>query len=464
MFRLFNRYWSRPAVLSLFVEAALLIFSLWLAYHLRFPERNAFSTDDWATLVRSGVFVAVVLVTAYLNGLYDFHEVVSIQRLAILLLRSLTFSVLALGVIYYVSPFLFVGRGLLAIAFTSATISMAAWRLLLFWLVRRLFQERILIVGADRSSRELAAEILSRGHLGYRVVGFLTDEAELQGKSLVNPKVIGTTSEVCEIALALDVSRVVVSQRERRGRLDLDALLQCKTKGIPVEQGGVYFERLTGKVDLESLRLRSWLIFSEGFVVSPPALLIKRAMDVFVSLMAVVITAPLCLLTAVAVWLDSGLPVLFSQERVGREGRVFTLWKFRSMRVDAEEKGKAEWATKSDPRVTRVGRFIRKTRLDEVPQLWNIFVGDMSLVGPRPERQIFVDRLKELRPIYKQRLVVRPGLTGWAQIKAPYAASFEQSIVKLQYDLYYIRNLSIFLDLSILASTLRAVLLGRGAQ
>jgi exopolysaccharide biosynthesis polyprenyl glycosylphosphotransferase len=213
---------------------------------------------------------------------------------------------------------------------------------------------------------------------------------------------------------------------------------------------------------IEGLR-KSWLIFSDGFVVSRGTLFAKRLLDVLVAAAGLIVALPVMLLVALAVRLDSPGPVFFRQERVGRGGRPFTLWKFRSMCTDAEAGG-ARWAVAGDPRITRVGRFIRTTRLDELPQLWNVLVGDMSLVGPRPERRMFVDQLKEQCPWYEQRLVIRPGLTGWAQVKAPYASTFEESIEKLKLDLYYVKNLSLFLDISILLSTARIVLLGRGAR
>src|SRR5436305_9009524 len=209
--------------------------------------------------------------------------------------------------------------------------------------------------------------------------------------------------------------------------------------------------------------LKSWLIFTDGFVVSPGVLFGKRLLDLTAAGLGLLLAAPIMALVALAVRLDSPGPIFFRQERVGRGGRPFVLWKFRSMGQDAEAAG-ARWAVTDDPRVTRVGRFIRKTRLDELPQLWNVLVGDMSLVGPRPERDHFVQQLMAKNAFYEQRLVVRPGLTGWAQVKAPYASSFEESIEKLKYDLYYIKNISLFLDVSILLSTARIVLLGRGAR
>jgi exopolysaccharide biosynthesis polyprenyl glycosylphosphotransferase len=215
---------------------------------------------------------------------------------------------------------------------------------------------------------------------------------------------------------------------------------------------------------LESLNLRSQLVFSKGFMVSRGSVALKRLTDVVISCAGLLLTAPILLAVGLAIRLESPGPVFFRQRRVGRFGREFTILKFRSMRVDAEADGAPRWAQPNDPRVTRLGRFIRKTRLDELPQLWSVLKGDMSLVGPRPERKPFVDELSRHNALYSQRLVVRPGVTGWSQIQAPYASSLEESLEKLKYDLYYIKNLSFALDLTILASTARTVLLGRGAR
>jgi sugar transferase (PEP-CTERM system associated) len=356
-----------------------------------------------------------------------------------------------------------VGRGVFALALVFGSAFVLAWRVLLGWILRSEgFAERVLIVGSDEKAIDIARETLSRKHLGYRVVGFLDDDPLLQGVSLINPRVIGTTAQACELALQHGATRVVVAALDYRGRLSMDALLKCKTNGIRVQEGSSYYEQITGKIMVEGLR-KSWLIFSDGFVVSRGTLFAKRLLDILAAGVGLVLALPFMILVALAVRLDSPGPVFFRQDRVGRGGREFTLWKFRSMRTDAEAGG-ARWAVQGDPRVTRVGRFIRKTRLDELPQLWNVLTGDMSLVGPRPERRMFVQQLKEVCPWYEQRLVVRPGLTGWAQIKAPYASSFEESIEKLKFDLYYIKNLSLFLDISILLSTARIVLLGRGAR
>ena len=471
MFRLFNRYWAVPAAISLAVESGLLVLAVWLAYYLRFSVYYGRLDDITPAYfyshfpLRAGIFALVVVLSLYFSGLYDFGERLSTRQLGIRLGRALTFAAGALLVVYYVTyPILTTGRGAFAAAMVLSAGFLITWRLLLSWFLRkRMMSDSILIVGTDEFAEELAHEIIDRDHLGYRIAGFLDDDPALQGQRLINPRVIGTTAQAWELARANQVSRVIVAQKDKRGKLDMDNLFKCKTSGIPVEDGSAFYEQLTGKINLEGLR-KSWLIFSQGFVVSPSALLLKRVLDVVAAAVLLALTAPLMLLAALALRLDSPGPVFYRQVRVGLRGKLFTLWKFRSMQTDAETSGDPRWTDQGDTRVTRVGRILRKSRIDELPQLWNVFVGDMSLVGPRPERAAFIQRLLELNPIYEQRLVVRPGLTGWAQIMAPYASSFEESLEKLKYDLYYIKNLSFFLDLSILASTARIVLLGRGSR
>jgi sugar transferase (PEP-CTERM system associated) len=249
---------------------------------------------------------------------------------------------------------------------------------------------------------------------------------------------------------------------DRRGRLPMRALLRTKLRGIRVEDVNTVYERLTGKLLVEDLR-PSWLIFSDDYSASRWTRRSKRAFDVVLALVGLVVSMPFMVLTAIAVWLESGSPVLYRQDRVGENGRVFTLNKFRSMRKDAEQ-GTPIWASAEDDRVTLVGRVIRQTRLDELPQFWNVLRGDMSFVGPRPERPFFVNQLAEQIQFYEQRHAVKPGLTGWAQVKYRYGASFEDSLEKLRYDLYYVKHLSIPFDLTILFDTVKVVLFAKGAR
>lgn len=464
VYRLFSRYWTVPATLCVVVDLLVSVACFHLAYAIRFWNEPAFFTSShW---LRSFVFCSVISASLYLGGLYDLRERKSARRWAVELARGLAAASLVLLAVYYGTyDLLTPGRGVFVIALGLAAVVLAAWRLLIFQpALRRLFREKLLIVGDDQLSRDLARAILTQKHLGYEVVGFITDDPSLQGVSLVNPRVIGTCADLQELAVRHGVHRVIVGQVERRGKLDLDSLLKCKTSGIPVGEGADFYERITGRIFLQSRRVKSDLVFSDGFVVKPMILRLKRLLDLVVALIGLAVALPIGCAAAAAIRLDSRGPVFFHQERVGRHGRTYRLWKFRSMRSDAEADGTARWATENDPRVTRVGRLLRKTRIDELPQLWNVLRGDMSLVGPRPERPEFVAKLTAMEPMYSQRLVLRPGITGWAQIRAPYAASVEESLEKLEYDLYYIRALSIFLDLSILASTARTVLVGRGAR
>lgn len=463
--KLFNRYWSSSAILCLAGDAALLLVAVSIAFKLRFSRESDPPFYDTHFLFRAGVFAAVILIAMYFNGRYDFHRHTTQRATFIGILQSFAVSVPILLAIYYLTySQLTLGRGVLGISILLSVLFLIAWRLILHKAVgRELFSERVLIVGSDETSLKVAREILSLRHLGYSVVGFLDDDPDLQGKSLANPRVIGTTSQVNELARRHKVNSVVVAQTDYRGRLDMDKLLECKTSGVAVYRGAAYYEQLTGKIMLEGLR-KSWLIFSPGFQVSQWIRIQKRLLDIVAALLIFVVTLPVILLAAMAIRLESPGNILFRQVRVGRSGRIFTLWKFRSMVMGAEDSEKPLWASENDSRVTRVGRLLRKTRIDELPQLWNILVGDMSLVGPRPERPEFVQELRKLSPLYKERLVVTPGLTGWAQINAPYAASLEDSLEKLSYDLYYIKNQSIFLDISIILSTLRTVLLARGGR
>jgi len=254
---------------------------------------------------------------------------------------------------------------------------------------------------------------------------------------------------------------LVVALEDRRKTLPTDELLTCRLAGISVREREALYEHITGKIAVEALR-PSYLIFNEGFARHPWTELGKRVLDVGFALAMILLTWPLMLATAIAVRFDSPGPILFAQERVGRDNVPFTLFKFRSMRADAEKLSGPVWATQDDPRITRAGRFIRKTRLDELPQLFNVLAGHMSLVGPRPERAHFVQDLSERIPYFRQRHIVKPGLTGWAQINYRYGSTFEDAVQKLQYDLFYIKNQSLLFDLSILFNTVKIVILRKG--
>jgi sugar transferase (PEP-CTERM system associated) len=323
--------------------------------------------------------------------------------------------------------------------------------------------ERVLILGTSSQAVDLAREALERPEHGYKIVGFVGDDPKLVGQSLINPKVLGLTSDLEEIVSRHHVTRVVLAINERRGRMPLDALIEMRLRdGLNVQESASFYEQLTGKISLTTFR-PSGLIFSGPLQKLPLYRQVRRLLDVVLSAVGLLLALPLMALTALAIKLDSPGPILYRQERMGQRNTRFTIMKFRSMRVDAEPGG-AVWAEENDPRVTRVGRVIRKLRIDELPQFVNIIRGEMNFIGPRPERPEFVAQLEREIPYYSQRHLVKPGLTGWAQIRYPYSASVEDAIQKLQYDLYYIKNQSMLLDAIILFETARIVLFGRGAR
>jgi sugar transferase (PEP-CTERM system associated) len=296
------------------------------------------------------------------------------------------------------------------------------------------------------------------------IVGFIDPDPARVGAAVINPGVIGTIDDIPRLVSTLHVDRVVVSLADARGRLPMDRLLDIRLQGrVTFDHLASVYEEYTGKIAVENLR-PSWLIFSEGFRKTRPLLAAKRTLDLTAALAGLIVGAPLMLLVAGLVKLSSSGPVFYHQERVGLAGRVFTVHKFRTMQQDAEARTGPMWSQKNDARITSVGRFLRRTRLDELPQLWNVLRGEMSLVGPRPERPKFVEQLTAEIPFYGQRHVVKPGLTGWAQVRYTYGASVEDAIEKLQYDLYYIKNLSIALDLVIIIDTIKTVVLRRGAR
>jgi sugar transferase (PEP-CTERM system associated) len=278
-----------------------------------------------------------------------------------------------------------------------------------------------------------------------------------------NPGVIGAIEDIPAIVRARGVDQVVVSLADARGKLPMDKLLDLKLQGVRFEHLATVYEKYTGKIAVDNLR-PSWLIFSEGFRKSPLHDLLKRALDLSVSLSGLLILSPVMALVALAIRVSSRGPALYHQERVGQHGRVFVLHKFRSMQPDAEDASGAVWAQAGDSRVTSVGRFLLRTRLDELPQLWNVVCGHMSVVGPRPERPEFVRSLTIQIPYYGQRHIIRPGLTGWAQVRYTYGASVEDALMKLQYDLYYIKNRTLAFDLFIMAKTVKTVLMRKGGQ
>jgi sugar transferase (PEP-CTERM system associated) len=400
----------------------------------------------------------------YYADLYDLKAVSDRRELFTRIVQALASASFILAVVYFWFPSLVIGRGVFFITVTLVIVMVIAWRMLFDWLSRRIGpRERLLLVGTSPAAVMLARELYDRRRdLGVEIVGFVDPDPARIGQAVLNPGIIGAIEDIPAIVEARGVDRVVVSLADARGKLPMERLLDMRLGGVAFDHLASVYEEYTGKIALENLR-PSWLIFSDGFKKSRVLSAMKRLIDLLVAGLGLVIALPILLLTALAVRVTSRGPVLYHQRRVGRAGKVFTLHKFRTMRVDAEAQTGPVWASKAgDPRVTLVGGFLRQSRLDELPQLWNVLVGEMSFVGPRPERPVFVESLTEQIPYYGQRHVVRPGLTGWAQVRYSYGASKEDAMEKLQYELYYIKNLSIALDLFIILKTIKTVVLRKG--
>jgi sugar transferase (PEP-CTERM system associated) len=326
----------------------------------------------------------------------------------------------------------------------------------------RHLDQKVIIVGTGPLAKNIAREIIDKMDSGFEIIGFITENPERIGEQLVNPSIIGDQSQIYDIVMNEKVARIIVALEERRGKFPEGQLLECKMKGIPIEEGIAFYEHLTGKLQVESLR-PSFLIFSDGFKKSRFTMFVKRITGFILSLIGLTLLSPLILIFSLIIKIDSLGPVLYKQERVGKDGKTFNLYKFRSMVDNAEANGPV-WAEQDDKRITRAGRWMRKWRVDELPQMFNVLLGNMSFVGPRPERPNFVQELRKEIPFYDQRHTVKPGITGWAQIKYRYGASREDAIEKLNYDLYYIKKMSTFFDLLIIFETVKVVLFGKGAR
>ncbi|HKB66925.1 MAG TPA: TIGR03013 family XrtA/PEP-CTERM system glycosyltransferase [Pyrinomonadaceae bacterium] len=449
--------------LLLLAEAAVVFGAIVGAVYLRLGLED--SQNE--LVLRQGFLKAALatlfcLASFYLFDLYDFVVMHDRRELVLRLVQALGLAWVALALAFYAFPQLMLGRGISLIALPLALGLMVGWRVSIHWLLGHPdFGEKILIVGSGTFAVEVAREMLERPDAGYRIAGFVGSDPELLGKSLINPRVIGLTSELDEVVRREGIDRIIVAMGERRGQLPTNELLQLSLAGtVNIEEGASFYERVTGRVSLNMIR-PSWLIFSSRGRQARIAGITRNIVHRIVALVGALFSLPIAIVTAILIKLDSRGPILYKQERVGKNGGVFTVMKFRSMRTDAEKAGPV-WATEDDDRTTRVGKIIRKLRIDEIPQFWNILRGEMDFVGPRPERPHFVSQLAQEIPYYEQRHLIAPGLTGWAQIKYPYGASIEDARQKLQYDLYYIKNQSLMLDAIILFETIKIILFGRG--
>jgi sugar transferase (PEP-CTERM system associated) len=458
---LFTRFHPRRVAL-VGVEHVVIVLATLIAAVARLGAENV----SVGIAIGQAVVIATVLqITLHYCDLYDPRTLSDRRDLLTGLLRALGATSVILALLYAWLPSLVIGRGVFMIASVMIIALVAGWRIAFEWFSLYVVPaERLLIVGTSSAAVALARELFERrSELGVHIVGFIDSDPAKVGSPLINPGIIGTYDQIPSIVHGQHVDRVVVSLSDARGKLPMGQLLDMKiNNGVRFDHLPSVYEQYTGKIAVENLR-PSWLIFSEGFHKSRVMALFKRLFDVVSAASGLVLAGPIMVIVAITVRLTSPGPVLYSQRRVGKDGRLFTIYKFRSMRADAEALTGAVWSTENDPRVTRVGRFIRRTRLDELPQLWNVLIGDMSLVGPRPERPEFVSSLSEQIPFYGQRHVVRPGLTGWAQIRHRYGSSVDDAMQKFQYELFYIKHMSPSFDMFIILETVKTVLVRSGS-
>ncbi|MCL6480334.1 MAG: TIGR03013 family PEP-CTERM/XrtA system glycosyltransferase [Firmicutes bacterium] len=456
MVRLFNVYYPARTLVLIGTEALIIAASLLLAVLI------CCGPDAYLVLNYENGLAKVLAVSGLtLLGFYYF-DLYDLQRgwndVYVRLLFALGSLALLLAVVIYLFPGFQIGNNVFSIGLTLATAGLISWRRAFEWLLQRPFlRERVYVLGSGERARRLVETLRTRPELGMEVIGWA---GALQNGSL-NRETLG--NRLTELAHNARVDRVIVALEDRRSIMPVRELLELRLQGIKIDEATTLLEKVSGKIEVDQL-YPSWLIFSDGFRLHSTFLLMRRLISILISLALLIVVLPLIPLIALAIRLTSPGPVFYRQQRVGQFGRVFYCYKFRTMHVDAEADIGPTWAGDNDPRITPVGRFLRKTRLDELPQLWNVLRGDMGFVGPRPERPEFVEMLSAHIPYYHLRHIVRPGITGWAQINYHYGASVEESKEKLRYDLYYIKNLSLSLDLYIVLQTIKTVVLGRGSR
>lgn len=455
------------------VDVLLVLLSLYSAAVVRlgYPKVTS-KLSETSTFYTAFIFVLAILFASHLMDTYDFDRNTRKREIIINTLLGAATSFFLLSIIYYVDPNIMLGRGILVISIAIFSLLQYVWHVI-FYLVGRhnpRFSRRVLVLGTGSLASQVG-EFCSAHNRNYTLAGYAlcncngASDNEKQCESIVVPPdlIVGNADDLMAATLVAQADIIVVALSERRGVFPLRDVLRCKLNGIEVMDAPSFYELIHGKLMLEQIT-PSWIIFSSGFRRPIYFSICKRYIDVVLSLGGLFLALPLFPIIALAIKLDSPGPVFFRQMRVGNKEKMFNLFKFRTMRQDAEDKSGAIWATKNDPRVTKLGSLFRKSRIDEIPQLYNVLKGDMSFVGPRPERPEFVEKLKQVIPYYSKRHFIKPGLTGWAQVRYPYGSTIEDAIEKLRYDLFYIKNISPFLDTLIFFETIKVVLFGRGGQ
>lgn len=456
-----------PRTFSLILaDAAIIYGGVILAMYLRLgldgPIYELNEKNGWLKIALVSIFCIVNL---YFYDLYDYVVMTNRRELLLRLVQALGIAWALLALLFYFVPSLLLGRGVSVISVPLVLVLLLGWRIFIHTLTGHPeIGEKILVVGTGKAALDTAEAVWDRRDAGYRIAGFVSENGAKPREKLGRSEILGKAIDLESIIRSEKIDRVVIAVRERRGAFPTEALLKMSLAGdVSIEECTSFFERITGKVHLDMVR-PSWLIFAGRQRDSRLKSVFREMVHRMLALTGLIVSFPIGVLTAVLIKLESRGPIFYRQERVGMNGKPFDVIKFRSMRTDAEADGLPVWAIDNDQRVTLIGRIIRKIRVDEIPQFWNILKGEMNFVGPRPERPHFVKQLATEIPFYEHRHLVAPGLTGWAQIKYPYGASVDDAIQKLQYDLYYIKNQSLTLDLVIVFDTFKTVLFGRGGR
>lgn len=456
-----------PRIFSLIVADAAIIFGgVVIAMYLRLgsdgPSFELYEKLGWFKI---GLVSSVCILILYLYDLYDYVVMTNRRELLLRLIQAMGIAWALLALLFYTLPPLMLGRGISVIAVPLVLVMLLGWRMFIHSLTGHPnIGEKILVVGTGKAALDTAEAVWERRDAGYRIVGFVSENGAKPREKLGRSEILGKAHEIEGIIRNERIDRVVIAVRERRGAYPTEALLKMSLAGdVSIEECTSFFERITGKVHIDMVR-PSWLIFANRQRDSRVKALIRETVHRLLALVGLVLSFPIAVITAILIKLESRGPLFYRQDRIGKNGKTFSVLKFRSMRTDAESDGTPVWAVDNDKRVTAVGRVIRKIRVDEIPQFWNILKGEMNFVGPRPERPHFVKQLAREISFYEHRHLVAPGLTGWAQIKYPYGASVDDAKQKLQYDLYYIKNQSLALDMVIVLETVKTVLFGAGGR
>jgi sugar transferase (PEP-CTERM system associated) len=469
MIRVFSQYISTKSLALVALECIITALALMLGVKLRFwssPDEFQSYTNVPTFAAQTAICVLVLQICLYYSDFYDLRTIKRRHEQMICLAQSIGAACVVLAVVYYVFPVLLIGRGVFLTSMAVVATAIMASRLVLDTAWRMAAAgHNILVLGTGDLGLTVVKELSSRDDLNVCLSGLvpLSNEARSPGELLGEHAVLGSTEELEQIVKRHRISKIVVAFDHAQDLLPVGALVRLRVQGIRVEDAHTTISALTGRVWLEAVQ-SNWFLFSAGFHRSKWTMASKRAFDLLFCIAGLIVSVPIMILIAIVIRLDSRGGVIYRQTRVGYKGRHFELLKFRSMRVDAESGTGAQWAQERDPRTTRVGKFLRKYRFDELPQFINVIRGDMSFVGPRPERPVFVERLRNDIPYYDERHMVRPGLTGWAQVQYHYGSTTEHALRKLEYDLFYQMNMSVLFDCAIAVKTVRILLSGSGSR